>query len=354
MNGNGAVNDTPQITFDTAAKISAANLNLSGLAASYPVVTDSSKNLVSANTAGDYYFGANIASSDTNADTNITLMSSINTKSAQLNVSNSNATSFFTVWSGRVGDTSTALIYSSATDLRIGTATSGQLGTAGFSEKFRFTSAGAFRVVGLTASKPVFTDASKNLVSTGTMPVDQGGTGQTTYTNGQLLIGNTTGNTLTKATLTQGTGVTITNGTGSITLAIGQDVATGASPTFADLTLSGNILGIAGYPAFTARCWVNFNGTGVIALTGSGNVTSLTDNGTGDYTVNFANLLASASFCAVVTGQESAPASPAVNGTAYAAVKRVSTAYASSSIRVQTGNSGGGVDFVAVNVAVFI
>jgi hypothetical protein len=54
---------------------------------------------------------------------------------------------------------------------------------------------------------------------TGTLPVANGGTGQTTYTNGQLLIGNTTGNTLTKATLTAGSNVTITNGTGSITIA---------------------------------------------------------------------------------------------------------------------------------------
>lgn len=53
----------------------------------------------------------------------------------------------------------------------------------------------------------------------GTLPVLNGGTGQTTYTNGQLLIGNTSGNTLTKATLTAGTGITITNSTGSITIA---------------------------------------------------------------------------------------------------------------------------------------
>lgn len=51
-----------------------------------------------------------------------------------------------------------------------------------------------------------------------TIGVDYGGTGQTSYTNGQLLIGNTTGNTLTKATLTAGSGVTITNGAGSITI----------------------------------------------------------------------------------------------------------------------------------------
>ena len=51
-----------------------------------------------------------------------------------------------------------------------------------------------------------------------TIAVDKGGTGQTSYTNGQLLIGNTTGNTLTKATLTQGTAIDITNGGGSITI----------------------------------------------------------------------------------------------------------------------------------------
>ena len=49
--------------------------------------------------------------------------------------------------------------------------------------------------------------------------VAYGGTGQTSYTNGQLLIGNTTGNTLAKATLTAGSGITITNGAGTIAIA---------------------------------------------------------------------------------------------------------------------------------------
>ena len=51
------------------------------------------------------------------------------------------------------------------------------------------------------------------------LAVADGGTGQGSYTNGQLLIGNTTGNTLAKATLTAGTGISITNGTGAITIA---------------------------------------------------------------------------------------------------------------------------------------
>lgn len=54
---------------------------------------------------------------------------------------------------------------------------------------------------------------------TGTQPVANGGTGQSTYTDGQLLIGNTTGNTLNKATITAGSGITVTNGNGSITIA---------------------------------------------------------------------------------------------------------------------------------------
>lgn len=53
---------------------------------------------------------------------------------------------------------------------------------------------------------------------TGTLAVSDGGSGQTSYTDGQLLIGNTSGNTLAKATLTGGSGMTVTNGNGSISL----------------------------------------------------------------------------------------------------------------------------------------
>jgi hypothetical protein len=59
---------------------------------------------------------------------------------------------------------------------------------------------------------------SQSAAVTGTLPVANGGTGNSSYTNGELLIGNTTGNTLTKATLTASTGISVTNGTGSITL----------------------------------------------------------------------------------------------------------------------------------------
>jgi hypothetical protein len=51
------------------------------------------------------------------------------------------------------------------------------------------------------------------------LAVADGGTGQGSYTNGQLLIGNSTGNTLAKGTLTAGTGMTVTNAAGAITIA---------------------------------------------------------------------------------------------------------------------------------------
>jgi len=57
-----------------------------------------------------------------------------------------------------------------------------------------------------------------DLILGAALPVASGGTGQTSFTDGQLLIGNSTGNTLTKATLIAGPGVTITNGSGAITI----------------------------------------------------------------------------------------------------------------------------------------
>ena len=47
------------------------------------------------------------------------------------------------------------------------------------------------------------------------------------------------------------------------------------------------------------KAWVNFNGTGTVAIRASYNVSSITDNGTGDYTVNFTTALADANYCAV-------------------------------------------------------
>jgi len=49
-------------------------------------------------------------------------------------------------------------------------------------------------------------------------------------------------------------------------------------------------------PIYACRAWVNFNGTGTVAIRESGNVSSVTDNGTGDYTVNFTTAMPDANY----------------------------------------------------------
>ena len=85
---------------------------------------------------------------------------------------------------------------------------------------------------GLTFSGGAIT-SSGTITMAGTLDVDNGGTGQTSYTNGQLLIGNTTGNTLAKATLTAGNGIDVTNGAGSITIA--AETASATNPGVVEL-----------------------------------------------------------------------------------------------------------------------
>jgi hypothetical protein len=80
-----------------------------------------------------------------------------------------------------------------------------------------------------TANHVAINDGSGNFSSEAQLATSRGGTGQSTYTNGQLLIGKTDG-TLAKATLTAGTGVTVTNGDGTITIAsTGSAAPTGAA-----------------------------------------------------------------------------------------------------------------------------
>jgi hypothetical protein len=65
--------------------------------------------------------------------------------------------------------------------------------------------------------------------------------------------------------------------------------------------------------AYGCRAWVNFDGTGTPAIRASGNVSSITDNGTGDYTVNFTTAMPDANY-AVACSQLGATANVIVNG----------------------------------------
>jgi hypothetical protein len=95
-----------------------------------------------------------------------------------------------------------------------------------------------------------------------------------------------------------------------------------------------------------ALAWVNFNGTGTVAIRSSYNVSSITDNGTGDYTVNFATALSDANYVAVASG------GTAANNTCF--IGTAAAAPTTSACRVMAWNYlGNQADFAYVNVAVF-
>jgi hypothetical protein len=96
-------------------------------------------------------------------------------------------------------------------------------------------------------------------ITAGTVPVSLSGTGQTSYTDGQLLIGNSSGNTLSKSTLTQGSGISITNGNGSITI---ESTVTDTNTTYTASEGGGLTLSGTGFSIDTSAD-VRFNSLGV-------------------------------------------------------------------------------------------
>jgi len=101
------------------------------------------------------------------------------------------------------------------------------------------------------------------------------------------------------------------------------------------------------FPGFLARAWVNFNGTGVVAIRASGNVSSITDNGTGDYTVNLTSGVADQNGAAVgITWRHPTVADFSRQSQIFQAT--------SSTIRVVTWDSGSSKeDHAFINVALF-
>ena len=101
-------------------------------------------------------------------------------------------------------------------------------------------------------------------------------------------------------------------------------------------------------PLYACRAWVNFNGTGTVAIRASGNVSSITDNGTGDYTVNFATDMGDASYAMSGSGEDEDGAGDVLISRANGGTKT------NAACRIKTVNSGADAqNFPSIEVMFF-
>jgi hypothetical protein len=120
------------------------------------------------------------------------------------------------------------------------------------------------------------------------------------------------------------------------------------------ITGDGNLQFNSGYgsvaTAYGCRAWVNFNGTGTVAIRASGNVTSITDNGTGEYTVNLTTALTDANYSVVGSCGTGAAGSDDFNLTT-----NYNAAPTTSAVRIgsQRANSGVATDAAYISLAIF-
>lgn len=70
-------------------------------------------------------------------------------------------------------------------------------------------------------------------------------------------------------------------------------------------------------PSYSCRAWVAFNGTGTVGIRSSGNVSSLTDNGTGDYTANFAIAMLDTNYSVIANARGNGDPNRAAGGVVY-------------------------------------
>ena len=104
-------------------------------------------------------------------------------------------------------------------------------------------------------------------------------------------------------------------------------------------------------PIYPCRAWVNFNGTGTVAIRASGNVTNITDNGVGDYTINFTTAMPDANYAIVFGCGSTGTGAPNAIGTIY----NTSGALTTTTARIWIGasNSGAVQDWTQNTCSVF-
>jgi hypothetical protein len=159
------------------------------------------------------------------------------------------------------------------------------------------------------------------------------------------------------------TGISGVSGTASAPAFVGGDADSGvyfsannridfstAGTARATITSGGNLQFDSGYgsvaTAYGCRAWVNFNGTGTVAIREDGNVSSITDGGTGSYTVNFTTAMPDANYATLFT-----PGGQETTSTGNFDMPRRSTTPTTSAVQVLYSN--GNQDTLYGSVAIF-
>ena len=141
---------------------------------------------------------------------------------------------------------------------------------------------------------------------------------------------------------------------GSVTLAeedtasdVVVTIPAGTSTLVTNATLPTQLNASGSAPVYACRAWVNFDGTGTVAIRASGNVTSITDNGTGNYTINFTTAMPDEDY-AVVCGASSPTSATSIDTWVNGYV------FSTSSIRIEVESATSvAVDRTHVSVIIF-
>jgi hypothetical protein len=131
--------------------------------------------------------------------------------------------------------------------------------------------------------------------------VDGSGSGLDADTLDGVSWGNVNTNIVTSGDLTVNGGDIVLGGTGRIqgidTVSASTDAASKGYVDSNSITLT-----TGSAPYYGCRAWVNFNGTGTVAIRASGNVSSITDNGVGIYTANLSTAMSDTNGCVTANG----------------------------------------------------
>jgi hypothetical protein len=215
-------------------------------------------------------------------------------------------------------------------------------GTAGASGQALVSAGGANTPTWSTLGTMASQSASAVAITGGTitgitdLTVADGGTGASTITANSVILGNgssaLSGNLVAPST------------SGNVLTSNGTTWTSAAAPTGITATTGSA-------PYYGARAWVNFNGTGTPAIRASGNVSSITDNGTGLYTINFTTAMPDTSYTTVGSsiGSTTSADGTTLTGTAGGAAPTTSAVQ----VRMTYGANSSALDTTYVNVVVF-